>query len=741
MDREELTRRLMATFLAEMDEHIRTLNAGLVEMERGADPARRPELVAELFRAAHSLKGASRSVGVAPVAEACHRMEEIFASVRDGSLTLKEEQFALLFSAVDSIQDAGSRLREGRDLAGAQLAEVTGRLDAVAGLPTGLPPAPATPGVAGLARAVRIPAAKLDRLLDLNGELLVARRRGEARTVALEALRESAGHWRAEWRGAERAIRKVVAGGASRINGRNGGSGGAPVAAFPRRAAQVLERTGERLERLEDDLENLATGLTGDRRAVDQAASPMSDEVRRARMLPFAEACEGFDRIVRDLAAASGKLVDLVVEGSATELDRAVLDRLKDPLVHLVRNAVDHGIEPPQDRRAAGKPDRGRVAVTAALMGSDVEITVEDDGRGFDAKAIRAEARNRRLPVPETPQDLVRLAFLPGFSTAAAVTEVSGRGVGLDVVKVEVEALHGVVECTTEPGRGIRFSLRVPLTLTAIRALLVSAGGGVFALPDSGVRQLLRAGTADLGSVEGRDVVLLGDGPVPVCSLATTLGLPAREPARPGGRLPVVVLASGEARMAFAVDELVAEAEIVVKGLGRRLKRVRHVSGATVLPDGRVALILNAGELLRSAAAAAPAASLSSALEGPAVRARKRLLVVDDSITTRTLVRSILDAAGYEVTAASDGAEAWRALQESGADLVVADVEMPRLDGVALTQAIRASKRFRDLPVVLVTAMESEADRARGIEAGADAYLLKSAFDQARLLETIRQLL
>ena len=741
MDREELTRRLMATFLAEMDEHIRTLNAGLVEMERGPDPARRPELVAELFRAAHSLKGASRSVGVAPVAEACHRMEEIFASVRDGSLTLKEEQFALLFSAVDSIQDAGSRLREGRGLAGAQLAEVAGRLDAVAGLPASLPPAPATPGVAGLARAVRIPAAKLDRLLDLNGELLVARRRGEARTVALEVLRESAGHWRAEWRGAERAIRKALAGGASRVNGRSGGNGGAPVAAFPRRAAQVLERTGERLERLEDDLENLTVGLAGDRRAVDQAASPMSDEVRRARMLPFAEACEGFDRLVRDLVTAPGKLVDLVVEGSATELDRAVLDRLKDPLVHLVRNAVDHGIEPPQDRRATGKPDRGRVAVTAASMGSDVEITVEDDGRGFDAKAIRAEARNRRLPMPEAPQDLVRLAFLPGFSTASAVTEVSGRGVGLDVVKVEVEALHGVVECTTEPGRGTRFSLRVPLTLTAIRALLVSAGGGVFALPDSSVRQLIRAGTADLGSVEGRDVVLLGDGPVPVCSLATTLGLPAREPARPGGRLPVVVLASGEARMAFAVDEFVAEAEIVVKGLGRRLKRVRHVSGATVLPDGRVALILNAGELLRSAAAAAPAASLSSTLEGPAVRARKRLLVVDDSITTRTLVRSILDAAGYAVTVASDGAEAWRTLQESGADLVVADVEMPRLDGVALTQAIRASKRFRDLPVVLVTAMESEADRARGIEAGADAYLLKSAFDQARLLDTIRQLL
>ncbi|MEK7474559.1 MAG: response regulator [Candidatus Coatesbacteria bacterium] len=737
MDRDALARRLMATFLAEMEEHVRTLNAGLVALEKGGDPARRPELVAELFRAAHSLKGASRSVGAARIETACHRMEGIFASVRDGSLALGPEQFGVLFAAVDGVEEAGARLRDGREPAG----------------PAGVPAPPVLPGarapepaavVASAAavpgRAVRIPAARLDRLLDLNGELQVARRRGESRAAALAALRESVGRWRGEWRGANRDVRKVV-GGADRGGPGFGSGHGGEAAPLPRRAVRVLEGTAERLDRLEDDLESLAVGLAGDRRAVDQAAIPLSDEVRRARMLPFAEVCEGLDRVVRDLAAASGKIVDLVVEGGAAELDREVLDRLKDPLVHLVRNAVGHGIEPPEVRRAAGKPELGRVTVAAAVTGSDVVIAVRDDGRGLDGDAIGREARRRGLPPPEGPHDLVRLAFQPGFSTATAVTEVSGRGVGLDVVKSRVEALHGAVECTTFPGRGTAFSLRAPVTLAAIRALLVSSGGGVFAVPNSGVRRLLRAGPGDLGSVGGRDVVFLADGPVPVVPLAAVLGLPARDPARPGGRLPVAVLASGEERMAFAVEEFVAEAEVVVKGLGRRLKRVRGMAGATVLPDGRVAMILSVGELLRAAAAAAPAASLASAPRETAAPARKRLLVVDDSITTRTLVRSILDAAGYEVTAAADGAEAWMVLQEAGSDLVVADVEMPRLDGVALTQAIRASKRFRDLPVVLVTAMESEADRSRGLEAGADAYLLKSAFDQARLLETIGQLL
>jgi two-component system chemotaxis sensor kinase CheA len=281
----------------------------------------------------------------------------------------------------------------------------------------------------------------------------------------------------------------------------------------------------------------------------------------------------------------------------------------------------------------------------------------------------------------------------------------------------------------------------VPLTLTTLRALLVGAGGQTLALAGTNVQKLVRIGPDDLASVAGREMLRLGDAPLPVAGLAETLGLAPRAPSGVGGRRPAVIVAAGERRMAFVVDQFVAEQEVVIKNLGSRLRRVPLVSGATILPSGQIALVLNAASVIRAALARGPAGTLAAAPAAPPAPAKRRVLVADDSVTTRTLEKSILEAAGYEVLAAADGAAAWRLLQERGADLLVSDVEMPRMDGLALTEAVRASPRFRELPVVLVTARASEEDKARGARAGADAYLVKSAFDQKNLLETIAQLL
>jgi two-component system chemotaxis sensor kinase CheA len=325
------------------------------------------------------------------------------------------------------------------------------------------------------------------------------------------------------------------------------------------------------------------------------------------------------------------------------------------------------------------------------------------------------------------------------MSTAAWITDVSGRGVGLDVVESRVESLHGTVDIATNPGRGTRFTLAVPLTLTTLRVLLVTAAGQTFALPGSAVQKLVRVEPARVRAVEGRPMLALGDTPVPLASLAETLALPVREGIPP--RPPAVILAAGDRRVAFVVDDFQAEQEVVVKGLGSRVRRLPHVWAATILPSGRIAAVLNAPNLVGSALKRAPGAPPVAAAERAVPQAKKRILVVDDSVTTRTLEKSILEAAGYEVTAVADGALAWQELQEHGADLLVSDVEMPRMDGFALTETVRASRRFHDLPVVLVTARESEADKARGIAVQADAYLVKSGFDQKNLLETIAQLL
>jgi two-component system chemotaxis sensor kinase CheA len=749
MDKDKLKKRLMAIFLDELEEHARTLEASALGLERDAEAAH-ADLLKTSFRAAHSLKGAARSAGVPLVETVCHRLEEVLGAACEGGAPASPDLAQLLLSAADALDDAGRRLRANEALAGGPFAAILARLQGA-----GPPPAPATSpepqrpasGPGGAAppvseAVVRLPAGRLDALVDRSGELLVARRRAARRQDDVAALVDTTSRCLEEWRRLEGPLRKWTAAAAGRgEDAREGPNGAEAPRPLPRRAIASIGRVKDGLRRLDRELERFALGLASDHHVLDQAASPLEEEIRRVRMLRFEGACEGLERAVRDLARAAGKEVDLAIEGGHIELDRAILAGLRDALLHMVRNAVDHGIESPAERVAHGKPARGRITVAASLNGAGVEVVVADDGRGLDLAAIRERARERNVAVPEDERELVRLVLLPGFSTSRLVTELSGRGMGLDVVRHCAEALHGRVDVTFEPGRGARFALALPLTLTLIRALLVAAGGQVFALPVTHVRRLVRARPSDLGHVEGREVLLGGASPVPVVSLADALALPAAEPARAGGKVPLVIVISGGRETALAVDELLAEQEVVVKSLGRRLRRVPHFAGATVLPSGALSLILAPAELAQAALGRAPGRSVAPQDDEKREVEKRRLLVVDDSVTTRSLEKSILEAAGYEVLTAGDGEEAWRLLQEKGADLVVADVEMPRLDGFALTEAIRGSKRFRDLPVVLVTALETERDKARGLEVGADAYLPKSAFDQTQLLEVISRFL
>lgn len=739
MNREELTRRLLTTFVSELDEQVRHMNEDLLALESDATNTER---LKSLFRVAHTLKGAARASGVTVVEQACHHLEGMLVAPRDGRQTLASNDFALLYSAADALNDAGQRLRSGTSLDDSPLAALRDRLKFGGGAPSPLPPrepmravvppgipAPeqpplATPPARGDRRSetqVRIEAEKLDSLLAASGQLLIAGGRINGRRDELAALHERTSAWAAAWQRYERQVRVELE-----------RSGARPA------LLHGINDLREGLKHLVQQSSQLSTLATEDSRTLAQATDDVGDRVRRLRLRPFSEACEALPRIVRDIGATSGKEVDLELRGTTLEADRTVLDGLRQALGQLVRNAIDHGIEPPDKRVAAGKPRRARIEVSAAVTGDRLQVTVSDDGRGMDVAGIRAAVARSGAAVPDSDRDVVRTLFHGGLSTRGEASIISGRGVGLDIVRAAVARMQGTVDVTWEPGRGTRFIIDCPPTLATIRTVLTRLGVRYLAFPTAHIERLARLNPEEIRQAEGRSVMMTDGAPVPLIPLGQLIP-PGDEPGR-GDRIPVVVLRSGELRLGVAVDELISEQEVVLRPVGSTPHPLPLVSGAAILPSGIVALVLNVPALLveglkpqgNGAAFTAPRT---------ATRARARILVVDDSITTRTLEQSILESAGYEVRTAVDGADAWRLLQEHSIDLVVSDVEMPRMDGFGLCQAIRGAKRLRHLPVILVTALESVADRTRGLEAGADAYLGKSSFDQQHLLETIQQLI
>jgi two-component system, chemotaxis family, sensor kinase CheA len=813
VDRARLLERLMATFVDELDEHVQTLSDGVLTLEKGLSGDEHTECLTVMFRAAHSLKGASRAVDQEAVERLCHVLEDAYGAIRDGALQPEPGLCSLLLATTDMIGTAGQAMRAkqpvddaaidslrqqlqaavagesftvpGRDVAGsgeqnAGAAAATvpepASPSALESVPRSEPqsvpqprpesdgpaatdaqPAPkaahvgdpetpdcsaapesgAAPSRTRVSSTVRVAQEKLDTLLAQTGELLVARQRIDAHPEAVEGLLDTVADWKHEWQGVQRALTQLV----------ENTEADPLLARSPQFAAKLvlaIESNGEQLRDLERSLERLRRQTQADARQLNTVGGSVQDQVHDIRMVPFEEACAGLERAVRDIATTTGKHVELGLEGGDIEVDRSVITGLADPLMHLVRNAIDHGIELSAERSACGKSEVAQVTVSASLRGSQVQVVVADDGRGLSLDKIREKIRKRGLPEPADEQELVNSIFLPGFSTADIITDVSGRGVGMDVVKSQVENLRGSIEISTQAGFGTRFTLLVPLTLTTINAVFVTLGRQEFLLPSSNVRKLVSFQPSELRQIQGQQMLRLGESPLPVVSLNELLGRDAAVQPSESGRLTGLVATVGSREAVLAVDSVTSEREIVVKNLGPRLHRVPHVSGATLLQTGEIALLLNVPSLMRALSSGGRSLAVSDATgDAAASVAATRVMVVDDSVTTRTLIRSILESAGYDVEAAVDGQDAWDQMQatQDAYDVVVSDVEMPRMDGFRLTETIRMSDRYHDTPIVLCTSRGTDQDKALGVRAGASAYLIKSEFDQTNILDTIEQLI
>ncbi len=718
---------MIELFFDEAQERLDALSSKLLEIERRPGDV---ELLRDIFRDLHTVKGSSAMVGLAPVNRLSHAAEDLVGQFREGGRSADGPAIDALLAALDALREMCKQARARAPVTFDPSAVVRRLRD-----PSGTPhhePAPVAPvqtvggttpmpSVEASRQTIRVDFDKLDRLLNLVGELVLGR---DGLRGAINALGSVTGEL-----GGERADARRAAGGLRSMSGATKAG---------------LHHLSDELGRVERVLVDISHDLDTSTGRLDSISSELRDQVMRLRMVPIGGVFRKHVRTVRDLAASLGKRARLDISGEDTELDKLLVEALDDPLVHLVRNAIDHGIEMPDVRAAAGKPAEGVVRLSASHRGNQVIIRIADDGRGMDPAKLKAKAREKGIVTDAElatmdDRDALELIFRPGFSTAATVSEVSGRGVGMDVVRQTiVSRLKGVVDLESTPGNGSAITLRLPLTLAIIQVLLARAGGEVFAIPLDSVVRTLVVRPSDLRLVGDREVLEVRGRHVAVVRLAEALEL-GDDDTR-DEQLHVVLTEQGGDLYGLACDHLLGKKEIVIKSLGELLQGVPCAAGATLIGD-RCALILDVPAVvqraLRQPARRASAATTTAAAAAPGA---PQILLVEDSDIIRESLRRLLAEAGFDVTTAVDGAVALELCKQRQFALVSTDVMMPRMDGYELTRALRALPEYRDIPIVMVTSRGERIDRVRGFDAGVDEYITKP-HDRQQLLRAVKKLL
>lgn len=710
----QFRQRLRAIFSEEAREHLTRIDAGLVALEQAA-PAQRAAAVEPVLKALHTLKGAARTVDELDLERLCHALEGALAVLRDAAATTSAEQFDRLHQAAGAarqVVDApGLRSRKRASLLAAQL-DMPGRRPAPAEDSAEPTPPPAPPSAQPAAQPAAQPSVTPGEGAPAPAEAPGAAERIRVDSRSIDAIRVHAEallpvelklrHHVAELRALAAAVR---------------GQDGAAAELACARLAGGLERVQEELHAVRGRLH---------------------DATLETSLVPSAAALDELPALVRNLARGHQKQVRLDTSGAAVAIDRRVLGVVREALIHLVTNAVDHAIEAPEVRTARGKDPAGRIAIAVAQRDArTVALRVSDDGAGIDTDAV-AEAAQRRLGLdPEAVaqmnrQQRLQLALGAGVSTRSEVTQVSGRGMGLAIVADKVAAAGGQLLVETEPGAGTVFELLLPVGVASMRALVVEVAGARFALPLAGLESVCRVAQAEIRTVAGSETVLAGGRVLPLVRLGALFGLGAAAQEAAG---VVIVARAGAQAFAMLADAIVAEQDVLPKRLGPLLRRVRYFSGGAQLGDGALAPVVALEDIASHGLAGARGAP---AAQQPAAQGT-RVLVVEDSVTSRLLLKHILEGAGCSVDTAADGLEALEKLRGPRYDAVVSDIEMPNMDGLALTASIRANAATADLPVILVTSLQTPEQRAAGLRAGADAYFTKGAFDQDRLLATVRR--
>jgi two-component system, chemotaxis family, sensor kinase CheA len=756
---EEFQIRLLAMFRVEAEEHLDLITAGLLELEKTSAVERRTAVVESVFREVHSFKGAARSVNMSEVEALCQSMESIFALWKRGELEVSAELYDTLHRAVDGLKLLAAMSDENRaaspkgqiDRLSKQLTELlqgssSGRQNPTNNGQTYSMAAPSEPLVAAAEErpasmeTVRIATAKLDAVLLQAEELLSVKLATSQHAAELRDINAALARWKREWAKVQpevRAMGRNLEENAQDAGGRNG--------RFTK-ITEFLDWSFQAFTELDGQMAAMAKSANQDHRTLGLMVDELLLDMKNVLMLPFSSVLHTFPGLVRELSRDQAKEVDLVIEGGEIEVDRRILEEIKDPLIHLIRNCIDHGIEKPAEREQKNKPRLGTIRIAVSqLDGNKVQVLISDNGRGIDRAKIKvsalklgliAQAEADGLSDPET----FALVFRSGVSSSALITDLSGRGLGLAIVREKAEKLRGTITVDSQVHGGTTFRMVLPLTTATFRGIPVRVNQDFFVLPAATVERVARVKQEKIKTVENKDTIELDGKTISLVRLADVLELPRKDTTEDNHNgVPVVIISQHGKRIAFLVDNIVDEQEVLVKTLGRQLSRVRNIAGATVLANRKLVPILNVSDLMQSAVRVSGRTAQVPALEKDQP-SRKSVLVVEDSITSRTLLKNILETAGYNVNTAVDGVDGFTQLRSREFDVVVSDVEMPRMNGFDLTAKIRADKKLSEMPIILVTALQSREDRERGMDAGANAYIVKNSFDQSNLLEVMGRL-
>jgi two-component system chemotaxis sensor kinase CheA len=794
MNNQDLHQQLLEAFKTEAEERIASMFSNLTDLEKSADAENRGKMLEIVYREAHSLKGAARSVNIIPIETLCQEMEGLFSKLKDGKINFTPDLFDALHEAVGIIEKYLSVPEPERHNFEGTISELAETLsvykEAESGTEktgtetrqqNGVAPEPGhgireqfiSPDVpepqktfskpapkpeptenknpvedrehcriapkpsekSWLADTVRISTAKLDSLLLKAEELITLKQILNQHLKQIRETGDSIGKWKKISEKSKKELREI------RLQLKD--------ISLLDRFFHLYEINHHQIEETDNQIIELSASVEQSNRLLGGMVDDLLDEMKKTSLLPFSTLFSIFPRMVREISRDLGKDVDLELSGGDIEIDKRILEGFKDPLIHLMRNAIDHGIETPGTRKINGKSPWGKIKLSVSQPESNkVEILLSDDGKGIDVDAIRKKAIKAGLisnaQADElTDDETISLIFASGISTSPLITEISGRGLGMAIVQEHIENLSGLFAILTESGRGTTFKIELPVSLATFKGVIISAAGHDYILPVAHIEHTIRIEPGEIKTVENKTVISLNGQAVSLIFLSDILGLP--QPTMPDTKkrnfsMPVVILGSGEKRIAYVVDKIATEQDVLVKSLGKQLRRIPNISGATILGDGKVVPILNINDLLSASSGKLSTLAMKKTMDIKKKEVKKSILIVEDSFTSRTLLKNILDASGYMVTTAIDGEDGYYQAKLGDFDAVISDVEMPKMNGFELTRKIRDTERLAQKPVILVTSLDSREDREKGIDAGADAYIVKGNFDQSNLLEVLERL-